>query len=64
MQSAQIGSWDWDMITGAVRWDKHIPKLFGLTEVPPQWYFPNVLDMLHLDDRAKVVQQIEKVIQA
>lgn len=35
LDAAHMGSWDWDLVTGAVRWDPATLRLAGLSDAPP-----------------------------
>lgn len=54
MESAAIGTWDLNLITGIHRWDRRCKAMFGLpsdTDVSQE----DFLAMIHPDDRARVV---------
>ncbi|TKB91685.1 MAG: PAS domain S-box protein [Nitrospira sp.] len=59
---AHIGSWDWDMITGAETWSDEQYRIFGYA---PQAITPThdtFREALHPDDRAPVFQAIEATV--
>ena len=52
---ARLGSWEWDLHTGAQRWSDGLWRLLGLTRgaVAPTWV--HFLAAVHPDDRARLV---------
>ena len=53
VESAELGTWDYDPQTGALSWSNRCKALFG---VPSDVHvdYPTFLDRLHPDDRARV----------
>jgi len=53
VEAGQIGTWDYDPVSGALRWDARCKEMFGL---PPeaQVDYPLFLRAIHPDDRACV----------
>lgn len=61
VESAEIGTWDLNLMTGENRWDARCKALFGLpadAEVPYELF----LARLHPDDRERVRTTIEETI--
>ena len=62
-QIANIGSWDWDMISNTVWWSEQTYRIF---EVDPGLFVPSVEEnasFFHPDDRAKFIEKFNKAIQ-
>jgi PAS domain S-box-containing protein len=59
LEGAQIGTWDWDIVTGEVVTDENWAKIigYGLNEVDPN--FEPWLSMIHPDDRDAVLQRLD-----
>jgi DNA-binding NarL/FixJ family response regulator len=57
---AQIGSWDWDVVTDTLMWSDNLFRIYGLEPgaVVPDPYF--VLDLVHPDDRPSVEHDVEE----
>ncbi len=61
VESAEIGTWDLNWITGENRWDRRCKALFGLApeaDVPYEAF----LAMLHPEDRARVLATIQRSV--
>jgi PAS domain S-box-containing protein len=59
LSSAQVGAWRWYRASGAVVWNEQLERLFGL---PPGTFggtFDHWIALLHPDDVADVVAQLE-----
>lgn len=60
---ADLGSWEWDLITQEVRWSKH---LFHIHRLDPEEFHPTFegyLQFIHPDDHALIHQGVEQTIQ-
>ncbi|XWK86885.1 MAG: PAS domain S-box protein [Phormidium sp.] len=56
--SAQLGTWDWNLVTNELRWDAGCKAMFGLppeAEISIEVFFAGV----HPDDRARLEQVVE-----
>jgi PAS domain S-box-containing protein len=63
LASAQVGIWDWDLVTGLMRWNREHEQLFGL---PPHSFdgtYATFDRHLHPADRAGLNQAIQQAIQ-
>jgi len=61
-QTAKIGSWEWDMLTGKVWWSD---ELYQILEVDASKYSPVAetnAGFIHPEDRAQYISDIEKAI--
>ena len=61
MESARIGTWDYDLISGEVVWDRRSRALFGVTKDAPVTY-PLVLSCIHPKDRAGVEKAFREAL--
>ena len=62
--AAELGSWQWDMVTGLVVWDERLESIFGL---PPGGYdqtFETWLGSIHPDDRETTMKIVNDAIEA
>lgn len=55
---ARLGSWEWDLATGAVVWSDELHRIFGIDEGTPVTY-TTFADRLHPDDREGVETEID-----
>lgn len=64
LNAAQMGTWDWRMRDGEVKWSNHSKRMFGLAPTdpdgPPEVFF----SMIHPEDRASVEQAINRSLSA
>ncbi|RFZ83317.1 PAS domain S-box protein [Mucilaginibacter terrenus] len=59
IQSAELGTFDMDLVNGSMVWDKRCRELFGLGEDVPVTYDNAFLKGLHPDDREKTDQAVK-----
>ena len=61
VESADIGTWDLDLVTGANLWDRRCKDLFS---IPPEEDVPydRFLAMIHAEDRPRVERTIERAV--
>lgn len=55
---ANIGTWDWDMQTGALFWTERIAPLFGYPEGALETSHDNFLGAVHPEDRQAVIDAV------
>ena len=55
---AHMGSWEWDIRSGEVHWSDELYRIYGLPPASGMSY-ERYLGMVHPDDRARVVAEIE-----
>jgi len=60
---ANIGSWEWNLVTGDIEWSDEIEPMFGLKRDEFKGSYDAFIEYVHPDDRAKVAEAIEKAIQ-
>ncbi len=59
---ARLGSWDWDIVQGELRWSDELYRIFGL---PPEGFgatYAAFLQVVHPDDRARVEQAVDAAL--
>jgi len=57
---APIGSWDWDIETGEVRWSAELRAIYGLADDDPAPTYETYLARVHPDDRTTVRDTIAR----
>ncbi|MBS0169180.1 MAG: PAS domain S-box protein [Nitrospira sp.] len=60
---AHLGSWEWDIATGAERWSDEHYRIFGLDPAQTTPTYAIFLAALHPDDRERVEQAVAKTLQ-
>lgn len=61
-ESAELGVWDWDVVSNAMIWDERMLQLYGLTPETFPGGFEAWLQGLHPEDRAKTVAECEAAL--
>lgn len=64
LEAGGLGTWRWDMETGATDWDERLESLFGL---PPGGFdgsFDTYVSMLHPDDREDVLRNVAEAVES
>jgi len=64
LQSANVGIWDQDYSTGVLRWSETIEAHYGLQPGSFGGTFEAFVERIHPDDRAQVLDKIEKASKA
>jgi len=54
-----VGSWEWDVVTGAVSWSDELYRIYGLPPRSKDISFEVFVGSLHPDDRERVKSEIE-----
>ena len=62
MDAAQMGSWDWDMLTGEILWTPQHEMLFGYAPGTPRRSYADFQNRLHPDDVERVGAQVRECI--
>ncbi len=63
LSAAQMGMWDWDMVTGKINWSPEHEYLFGLTVGSFDGKYETFDACLHPDDRTLLNQAVQQAIQ-
>jgi PAS domain S-box-containing protein len=62
-QAANIGSWDWDITTGALVWSEQIEPMFGFGRGKFGATYESFLESVHPDDRQHVVDSVNACVE-
>ena len=62
LRAAKAGTWDWDFITGKLKWSQEFFELFGIP-LNIEASFDTWLAVLHPDDKDQAMVNIEKSVQ-
>lgn len=62
-RAANIGSWDWDIITGKLHWSDTIEPMFGFTPGKFGCSYESFLDCVHPDDRQSVAERVNAAVE-
>ena len=62
LDAGQLGTFRWDLATGATTWDPRLEALFGLHPGAFDGAFDTWVGMLHPDDRADVLRVVEAAV--
>jgi PAS domain S-box-containing protein len=62
-QAANIGSWDWDIKTGALAWSFQIEPMFGFGREEFGATYDAFLECVHPDDRQHVVNSVQACVE-
>ncbi|MFC1554160.1 PAS domain-containing protein, partial [candidate division KSB1 bacterium] len=60
--SANIGSWEWDMVSGDLFWSDTIEPMFGFEEGKFGKTYEAFLECVHPDDREYVIKSVDKCV--
>ncbi|OAI14380.1 hypothetical protein A1359_11205 [Methylomonas lenta] len=59
---AHMGNWDWNIVTDELIWSDEIYRIFGLQPQQFDATYQAFLDVVHPDDRAYVISEVNKAI--
>ncbi|MBI4781284.1 MAG: PAS domain-containing protein [Oscillatoriophycideae cyanobacterium NC_groundwater_1537_Pr4_S-0.65um_50_18] len=62
LQASRMGTWDWNIQTGAITWSDNLEALFGLEPGGFDGSFELFSSFLHPDDRERVLAAIDQAI--
>lgn len=62
VEAAEMGTWDWNLATGAVRWNEQHFRLFGLEPEDRILSYKDFERGVHPDDREAVRERLEQAI--
>ena len=54
LEAGQMGSWDWDVITGRCIWDAGQYRIFGVNQAGFQPTFDNIRSYIHAEDLERI----------
>lgn len=60
---ANIGTWDWNIVTNDLYWSRRIAPLFGYQEGELETTYDNFLNAVHPDDRQCVVDAVNACVE-
>ena len=63
LHAAQVGTWDWDILTGAVRWSDNVEVIHGRRPGTFGSSFEEFLKDVHPDYREPVQQAVRRAIE-
>ncbi len=61
--AADIGSWDWNIVTGRLLWSERIEPMFGFAPGQFDGTYEAFLERVHPDDRQSIVDAVEACIE-
>jgi PAS domain S-box-containing protein len=64
LTAAQMGMWDWDIVTGEIIWSPEHEQLFGLTPGTFDGRYETFAACLHPDDRTGLMQVLQAALQS
>ncbi|WP_028484743.1 PAS domain-containing protein [Thioalkalivibrio sp. ALE17] len=59
---ANIGTWEWNIVTGELYWSERIPPLFGYLEGELETSYDNFLAAIHPEDRDAVIAAVNACV--
>jgi excisionase family DNA binding protein len=62
VSAAEIGTWDWDVPSGRVRWTPQMYLLFGMDSGRFTTTFENVMALVHQEDRPRVEANVARAL--
>jgi PAS domain S-box-containing protein len=63
-RAANIGSWDWNVQTGTLRWSDAIEPMFGFSRGEFGATYEAFLDCVHPEDRQYVIESVDACVEA
>jgi len=64
LAAANVGTWDWNIRTGEVRWSENLERIHGQEPGVFGGTFDGFLDGVHPDDRQRVLSAIQSAVAA
>ncbi len=61
-RAANVGSWDWNMITGDLHWSDQIESMFGFGYGEFGGTYEDFLECVHPDDRQNLIESVDTCI--
>lgn len=63
LEAAQVGMWDWNLLTGEIQWTDGHEQLFGMTSDSFDGRYETFEQYIHPDDRTGLAQAVEQAKQ-
>ena len=60
---ANVGTWDWNIVTGELYWTERIAPLFGYPSSELETSYENFLAAVHPDDRQAVIEAVSASVE-
>lgn len=60
---ANIGTWDWNIVTGKLYWSERIGPLFGYEKDTLETSYDNFIDAVHPEDRQSVIDAVNNCVE-
>jgi PAS domain S-box-containing protein len=64
LEAANVGTWDWNIRTGDVRWSANLERIHGREPGGFRGTFEGFLDGVHPDDRQRVLDTVQRAVSA
>jgi PAS domain S-box-containing protein len=62
LSAAELGTWDWDLVTGKITWSGHHAKLFGFSEGEFDGRYETFEKRIHPEDRKGLKEAVERAL--
>ena len=62
LDAASMGTWDWDLVTNAVRWSDNLAEIHGLPAGTFDGTFASYEREIHPDDRGRVFESVQRAL--
>lgn len=62
LDAGRMGTWDWDMGTGTMRWSESLERIYGLEPGSFGGTFEHFQAGIHAEDRSRVMASIERAL--
>jgi PAS domain S-box-containing protein len=59
---AHIGNWEFDVLTNQIIWSAELFRIFGLEPDQTEPSYPQLLDLIHADDRSEFEETVKQAI--
>jgi two-component system cell cycle sensor histidine kinase/response regulator CckA len=60
LAAARMGTWDWEMRTGVIRWSESLEQIVGIPTGSFQGTYESLVELVHPDDRQALRQALER----
>ncbi len=64
LAAGRLGTWRWEMATGAIRWDEQLEMIFGVEPGGFDGTFDMYQSLLHPDERVAVLAKVQAAVAA